>query len=188
MNPETLTASERLQIANQFRILEKLYPEQADHYAEMRDIIANGYTSQYEGVFNETDEEMSIQECKYVYDVLDMYRILISSYNALTDKKGLTPEDVHFQGFDGNNESKHLAFAEHLRKQGRWQETLKGNLNSHSIFTLSLYPRMLAKFEPISKEILASRTGNWLLTAEQIKEVISDSAEVPLVRGSFPGN
>jgi uncharacterized protein YfbU (UPF0304 family) len=71
-------------------------------------------------------EEMDVEECKYVYDVLDLHRILIQSYEALTDKKGLTPDDVRFRGFDGNNETKRWAFAEHLQKQGKWKETLVG--------------------------------------------------------------
>jgi uncharacterized protein YfbU (UPF0304 family) len=173
MDVTMLTPVERLQLINQFSILEKLYPEHAEGYAESRRIIAEGYTIQYEDVFKEVWPEMEIEECKYVYDVLDLYRVLIDSYNALTDKKGLTPEDVRFQGFDANNEGKHHGFVMHLRKQGKWTETLTGSLNSHSISTKSLYPRMLAKFKPISDQILASHRGNCQLTAEQIREVIS---------------
>ncbi|MGA3328212.1 MAG: YfbU family protein [Terriglobia bacterium] len=173
MQPKSLTPVERLQLVNQFRILEKLYPEQAADYEEWRGIIARGYTIQYGDVFNEVWEEMEFADCEYVYEVLNLYRILIQSYDALTDKKGLKPEDVRFQGFDLNNESKHFSFAEHLRKQGKWTETLTGNLNSHSMTTMSLYPRMLKKFEPIQKQLMASHASPWLLTAEQIKEIIS---------------
>lgn len=173
MEPTTLTPVERLQLINQFRILEKLYPENAQDYAESRGIIARGYTIQYEEVFSEVFEEMDIEESKYVYDVLDMYRVLIQSYDALADKKGLTPEDVRFRGFDGNNESKRHAFVEHLKKQGKWAETLTGGLNSHSMSTMSLYPRMLERYEPINRQILATH-GRWELTAEQIREVISE--------------
>ena len=123
---KTLTPVERLQLINQFRILGKLYPEYAKDYAESRDIIAHGYTIEYEEVFSEVFEEMDIEECKYVYDVLNLHRNLIQSFDALTDKKGLTLDDVRFRGFDGNNESKRWAFAEHLQKQGKWKETLVG--------------------------------------------------------------
>ena len=173
MNPRSLTPIERLKLINQFRILEKLYPEHAEDYQESREIIAKGYTIQYQQVFGELFDEMDIEECKYVYDVLEMYRTLIRSYDALTDKKGLKPEDVRFRGFDGNNESKRYAFAEHLQKQRKWAESLMGYLNSHSEFTVSLYPRMLEKYEAIRDQVLASHTGNLQLTAEQIKEVIS---------------
>ena len=69
-------------------------------------------------------DEMSVEECRYVYDVLDLYRVLIRSYGELKDKEGLTPDDVKFAGFDGNNETKRWAFARHLKEEGRWTETL----------------------------------------------------------------
>src|ERR1700688_4654939 len=146
---KTLTPVQRLQLINQFLILEKLYPEHAKDYAERRGIIAHGYTIQYEEVFSEVFEEMDVAECKYVFDVLNLYRTLIQSYDALADKKGLKAEDVRFRGFDGNNETKRWAFAEHLKKQGKWKETLAGGLDSHTETSVSLYPRMLEKFAPI---------------------------------------
>jgi uncharacterized protein len=170
---KTLTPVERLQLVNQFRILEQLYPDEAAHYSELRDIITEGYTIQYGEVFGLIFDEMPWEECDYVYDVLDMHRVLIRSFEALKDKEGLTEEDVKFQGFDGNNESKRLAFAEHLKKEGKWTETLGGYLNSHSISTMTRYPKMLTNFQPIRQEILASHSGNWLITAAQIKQIIS---------------
>jgi hypothetical protein len=41
------------------------------------------------------------------------------------------------------------------------------------MMTMSRYPRMLEKLAPIQEQIIASHTGIWLLTAEQIREVIS---------------
>jgi hypothetical protein len=172
MVPKTLTPVERLLLANQFRILEKLYPDSAEEYAKMRSIVAQGYTIEYEGVFNEVWDEMDIGECNYVFDVLEMYDTLERSYDALSDKAGLRPEDVCFRGFDGNNESRRFMFAQHLRNEGKWTETLAGNLDSHSKGTMLRYPRMLAKYKPIAEKIRGEH-GDWQLTADQIKEVIS---------------
>ena len=169
----TLTPAERLQLVNQFEILEKLYPELAEDYAAKREIVERGYTIQYDDVFGGIFNEMPLAECEYVYGVLGMFRVLINSFNALKGKKRLTLDDVKFGGFDGNNESKRHAFVEHLRKEGRWTETLVGNLNSHSISTMSLYPEMLAKFDRIAEGLNKTQVGGWDLTAEQIKEVIS---------------
>ena len=169
----TLTPVERLMLANQLQILEKLDSKNAEEYQKNRDIIVHGYAVQYDDVFSEIYEEMSVDECRYVYDVLDLYRVLIRSFEDLKDKQGLTADNVKFQGFDGSNESRRLAFAEHLRKESRWTETLVGELNSHNVFTKSLYPKMLERFEPISQQILASHSGNWSLTADQIKKVIN---------------
>jgi uncharacterized protein YfbU (UPF0304 family) len=169
----TLTPVERLQLANQFEILEKLYPERAEIYAARRDIVEHGYTIQYGDVFSDIFNEMPFEECEYVYDVLDMHRILINSFNELKDKAGLTLEDVSFKGFDGNNESKRHAFAEHLKKEGRWTETLVGSLNSHSMSSMTRYPKMLKKFDRIAGGLNKAAVGGWDLTAEQIREIIS---------------
>jgi uncharacterized protein YfbU (UPF0304 family) len=168
----TLSKVERMTLANQLRILEKLDSENAEEYKAYRDIIVHGYTIQYEDVFTEIYDEMSVEECRYVYDVLDLYRVLIRSYGELKDKEGLTPDDVKFPGFDANNESKRWAFARHLQKEGRWTETLIGDLNSHSKSTISKYPKMLERFEPIQRHILDSYSGNWIISADQIKKVI----------------
>jgi uncharacterized protein YfbU (UPF0304 family) len=167
----TLSPIERKQLSNQFLILEKLDSEKAEYYAAQREIVERGYTIKYEEVFRDIYDEMPIDECRYVYDVLEMYRILIRSFDGLKDKQGLTPDDVRFQGFDGNNETKCWAFAEYLQEKGMWKETLTGGVNSHSMMTMSLYPRMLSKYEPMKKEL--SKSARWILTADQIREVIS---------------
>lgn len=168
----TLSTVERLKLANQLKILEKLDPDNAESYAEDRSIIEHGYSIQYDDVFSQIFEEMPEEECRYVYDVLDMYRELIQSFNALEDKEGMTLDDVTFQGFDGNNESKRHAFVEHLQEQRKWSETLTGGLNSHSMTTITKYPRMLAKYEPIKEDQRRKHKYN-ALTAAQIKEIIS---------------
>jgi uncharacterized protein YfbU (UPF0304 family) len=168
----TLTPLERLMLANQLRILEKLDLENANEYKRNRDIIVNGYTIQYDEVLKEIDDEMSVEECRYVYDVLDLYRALIRSYDELKDKEGLTPGDVKFRGFDGNEETKRWAFTKHVKKEGRWEETLTGDVNNHGSVSQSKYHKMLKRFEPIWEQMLSSHSGNFSLTADQIKEVI----------------
>ena len=176
----TLSKVERYMIANQLRILEKLDPQNAEDYERDRDIIARGYAIEYEEVFSEIYNEMPVDEGRYVYDVLDLYRVLIRSYESLKDKEGLTIDDVKFQGFDGNNETKRYSFTKHLKEEGRWTETLTNvPLNSHSMSTMSLYPKMLERFEPIQQAILDSHSGNWILTADQIKKVIDWKAPEP---------
>jgi uncharacterized protein len=174
LKPETLTTVERKILANQFLLLEKLDPDGAEYYAESRDIIEHGYTIFYEEVLQSIFAEMPIDDCRYVFDVLDMHRALRTSYDKLTDKGGITEDDIRFRGFDGNNESKRYAFAEFLKKTGKWQETLAGGLNSHSMVTMHLYPKMLEKYNRIVEK---HKKGNamhewWLLSAEEIKEVI----------------
>jgi uncharacterized protein YfbU (UPF0304 family) len=175
MIPESLSAVERLQLVNQFLILQKLDPDSANIYADDLKIVQHGYAAQYSELFAGIQEEMTNEECEYVHDVLEMHRILLQSYEAVADKQGLILDDIKFRGFDGNNETRRLAYAEHLKNQGRWEEVFTGPLNSHSIITMSLYPKMLERFNPINESILESGSGfdNGNLSAEQIRQVIS---------------
>lgn len=168
----SLTPFQRLSLMNQLSILKRLDPDNAEDYDDQIEILHSGYSVLYGEVFQGVFEEMPLEECEYVFDVLDMHRNLINSFEALQDKQGLTAEDVRFRGFDGNNETKRWAFAEYLQKTGRWKETLVGGLNSHSMMTMHRYPDMLKRYEPIKQKILDSHSGKWQLTAEQIKVVI----------------
>ena len=170
----SLTPFERLTLMNQLAILKKLDPDNGEDYDDKIKILHSGYTIRYQDIFLDVYEEMPIEDCKYVYDVLDMHRILINSFNGLQDTQGLTADDVRFRGFDGNNETKNWAFAEYLQKKGLWQETLVGGMNSHSMSTMDRYPQLLERFEPIKQEIIDNHMGNWQLTAEQIKTVIGE--------------
>lgn len=177
MKVQTLSMIERQILVNQFRILAHLDPKSAEDYEANATILARGYTVQYDHVLRQIYEEMPVEDCTYVFDVLDMFDMLLHSYRTLKDKEGLVEEDVRFRGFDGNNETKRWAFAEHLKKEGRWEAVLSGGLDSHSMVTKSLYPQMLKRYEPIKQRILDSHSGNWLLTADQIKEVIGRKAD-----------
>ena len=69
-----LTKIERLSLINQYLILEKLYPEEKEHYSELRQALENGYTLHYSWCFDFLSDDMPIDECKKVLDILDLYR------------------------------------------------------------------------------------------------------------------
>jgi hypothetical protein len=170
----SLTPFERLSLMNQLAILKKLDPEGAEDYDNQIQILHSGYSVLYGEVFQYVYEEMPLEECEYVFDVLDMHRLLRQSYDRLEDKGGITESDIRFRGFDGNNETKRYAFAQFLQKTGKWTETLVGGLNSHSMMTMHRYPKMLEKWNRITEKH-KQKDGMrdwWLLTAEEIKEVI----------------
>lgn len=131
-----LTKIERLIIANQFKILEKLYPEEAGYYSNERKAIENGYKFHYEEIIEHLNDEMSEDECREVIDILDMYRALTFSYAKLKDKSGIEEDEIHFNGFDGNNEIKQYFYARYfILDLGRFDELTYGQkfpeLNTH---------------------------------------------------------
>jgi uncharacterized protein YfbU (UPF0304 family) len=165
----TLTKAERLLLINQHRILEKLYPQDAAAHAHTRDALERGFPISYPA---EIDEALSEREAQEVLDVLSMYLAITRAVNALASDDALrTNHNAQFQGFDGNYEGNHFAYAQYCIKQpDKWDE-LKGQsgdrFNSHE----PMLPTYLAMLEvwaslranPLTREglqrILEARPG-----------------------------
>ncbi len=143
-----LELKDRLIIANQFKILEKLYPEEASYYSQHRKAVEEGYTLHYSWMVEHFYEEMTEEECREVLGILNMYRAITTSYGKLEDKEGIEVFWLKFRGFDGNNEPKQFAYAQYfISDLGRFEELKYGsdyaNFNSH-METLDKYRKMLA--------------------------------------------
>lgn len=161
-----LDIKDRLIISNQLKILEKLYPEEANYYSKHRTAIEQGYQLHYPWLVEHFYEEMSEVECKEILDILDMYRAITFASKKVPDLAEVDDHWLKFKGFDGNNESKQLAYAQYfIVDLERYEELKYGmefpSLNSHSQ-TLPKYRRMLEHWEAqgksfeLSKEALIS--------------------------------
>ena len=159
-----LTKKERVIISNQLKILEKLYPDEADEYANRRKAIDQGFKIYYIDI---DDQELSIEACREVMDILNMYRAIINSYKKIMDKKELDYDSIKFSGFDGNNETKQFSFTRYLiHDLGYYQDLLTSpDLNSHWPI-IDRYRRML--------EIWKSYPDQESLTKAQIKELLQE--------------
>lgn len=142
-----LSINERLILSNQFKILEKLYPDEANYYAQHRKAIENGYKLHYGWLAEHLYDEMTEEECREVIDILDMYRALTFSYKDLDDKSEIDEKEIRFPGFDGNNETSQLSYTNYfIIDLGRFNE-LRDNsefpdFNSHCLM-MDKYKRML---------------------------------------------
>lgn len=143
-----LTRNERLVLFNQYRILEALDPDNADHYQRVRTVIGCGYEIEYNHLFAEVCDDQNVfsrEKCIEVLDILDMHDALKTAYDALDNKGGVDARRIKFSGFDGNNECTHLGYARHVAaaENSRFAK-LAGHdsFNSHAPL-LPLYRRML---------------------------------------------
>lgn len=152
-----LSRFDRLMLRNQYLILEKLYPEEAEHYAEIREAIENGYEQHYssciEGVLD-GDDVMTVEECRMVLDTLTVFEQIQDAV-----RRGVTIPDGQewastFWGFDGNNESKFLGYSEYYCRAngGRFKHLNIKNFNSH-MPTLNAYARMRAAWEESANKL-----------------------------------
>lgn len=145
------TPVERMILINQFRILERLYPD--DGYEVKRKILENGYTLNYKWLMLMDEEEMPEEDCRFVFDVLDMFR-------AIHNSDGNIP----FKGFDGNYEPDFYGYASFLiMDEKKYQELVNysdyPDVNSHTPMA-DKYRRMLTIWkengspQEIDKELL----------------------------------
>jgi uncharacterized protein YfbU (UPF0304 family) len=147
-----LTETERLLLANQCRILERLIPEEADHYKSAAVVLENGYTLDYSDVFSSVSDELGEEECREVTAVLSMFRALRSAYDGLQDKANIDLNRITFAGFDGNEESRSYHYARFLvETPHNWDDYKGKELNSHHN-VLPRYRSMLRAWEASPKK------------------------------------
>lgn len=116
MNLSTL---ERLLLAQNFRILAAIEPQEKAHYERMERIVTSGYEALYSELFSSLDlDTVPVEDSEFVYDVLDMYVAIddaVKEFNiSLDDRDNLA---LRFSGFDGNNESRLLSFASFVARE-----------------------------------------------------------------------
>lgn len=153
-----LTRFERYRLANELRILEALYPDEADDFAVQREALERGYELFYgwhmEHIYD-GESVMSAKECLEVWDTLDMF----DGINRAIKKVGKPEYREHFmamfRGYDGNNESKFMGFARYtierlkrfdyipLRETDKW--------NSHAPVR-EMYGRMREVWEGFGRD------------------------------------
>ena len=153
-----LTKFERLLLRNQMRILEALYPDEADDIATQREALERGYELLYQwqaDFIYEGDDAMTAEECLEVWDTLDMFDAIDRFF-----KKNPTAESgdllfSKFRGYDGNNESKFMAFAAFtVERLGRFDYVpleRAGYWNSHMPMR-PIYGRMQAVWSQHDRE------------------------------------
>jgi uncharacterized protein YfbU (UPF0304 family) len=142
-----LSKTERLMLANQYRILEVVVPEEAAYYAKMREALEEGYVSAYEQVFENVDDGLSEEDCRFVGDTLAVYDALQLCYDNLSDKSGIDEGLLLFPGFAGNYEARHLGYCQFVvKKEKRFEGVrLLGNNYNSPARMIPLYANMIAK-------------------------------------------
>ena len=99
------TLEQRLILINQYKILEKLYPEEAETYSQHREILEEGYTLHYNDLIQVISEDIPENLLREVLDILDMYRGL---YFAVASRKNPLSIRISKYIFLGSMEMKRL--------------------------------------------------------------------------------
>lgn len=143
-----LSYAERLILANQYAILEKLDPDNGREYMNAQEIVQSGYEFLYETLNPSMDRVIPAEASQEVFDILDMFRAIEGSAQDI----GKTPAELRadFEGFDANNDHEHYGFCRFVRRSlGRWSELDKYPDNSHSTISLPRYREMLKRWRAL---------------------------------------
>jgi uncharacterized protein YfbU (UPF0304 family) len=156
-----LTKKERLAFIYQLRILEALYPDEAIDYAKHRTALEEGYTLQYGWMVEHLYDELSEADCREVLDILDMYRAITFALEGINKDDELRKHHLaKFPGFDGNNETHHMAYARYfivdLNRFSELRQDEYPYFNSHCPM-LDIYRAMLDRWRPIKDKFKLSR-------------------------------
>lgn len=172
MEPYTLTQVERLQLVNQYKILEKLDAENEKHYASLREILENGINIFYEEIFSDIYPEITIENCLLVRQVVEMFHALQYGFKKLDDKSGLDGRDVLFYGFHVHDRDE-WRFAEYWKRTGGlWQKILKMGPDSNLTVRRDHYAKMVERWIVIKRKYEGKE--KWKLTKEEIRAIIAD--------------
>ncbi len=169
-----LTKTERAIFIYLFKILQNQNDNDND-YENMIKALEYGFSLHYDDVFSVLyDNELSRSECLEVLDILEMYRGIIYSYRSLANNrqcKEIKEFDVHFPGFDGNNETDLFAYTQYfildLKRYSEIEQLSKGDYNSHCPM-LKKYRNMLKKWNEYK-----SLPNRYEMTEEQIMTLLN---------------
>lgn len=150
-----LSRTERWILASQYRILEALYPDEAESLARDREVLERGYELNYDWISEHIVEPaVDAVVCSVVISTFDMFSRLKWSYERLRDGSGIDARDIAFLGFSGNHERDQFGYTRFLvDREGKFKDIGRGldDFNSH-FSTLGQYRRMLAEWERVPPE------------------------------------
>lgn len=163
-----LSKFERLMLVNQFKILERLYPDESDYYQVQRKALEWGYARHYKDLLKWISDEMSKEDCDEIVEIIDLHRVLYSSYSNLVDKGNISLEDIGFRGFDGNVEAQELLYTVYCMHDLDGYQELRGGRQKDDF---SSHSPMLGKYRRMLK-VWSGKSRSGQLSKEDIEDII----------------
>jgi uncharacterized protein YfbU (UPF0304 family) len=147
------------------------------------EVLERGYEGEYPQLFPSHAEALNAYDCELVWDILDMFRVIHFSVEALGengwDAIGVEHAEWFgkFKGFDYQNEREiqMAGYTEYLVKSGRWteqEELVKEGTNSHRQM-LPTYQSMLGAFKPVWREAVRGGGCSHLSTQDLRKILLA---------------
>lgn len=185
--PASLSKRDRRQLVLLHRIVRAVTDDdtESEYHDRMIKVLEHGFTGEYSDAFEALYDELPLDECRLVWDILDMFRVIEASVREIGLDRVRQLDDhaegaLRFRGFDFNDsrEGRLADYAEHLVRNGRWEEMAiyfdsdheRGN--SH-LPMLGSYMRMLDVFQPMWREMIhGAGRGRHLLGEDELRQIV----------------
>jgi uncharacterized protein YfbU (UPF0304 family) len=142
-----LSKIDRILLANQYRILEKLDPFNAEIYASNCKVLEDGFALNYAALDQRFKDGLTAEQCSEAIRILLMFEALHHGYVRSKGAIEAEIDSIAFHGFDGESEAALLAYAAYLiHDEGRFPVLDREHLDSGTPM-LALYRRMLWEWE-----------------------------------------
>ncbi|MFL2100078.1 YfbU family protein [Desemzia sp. FAM 23989] len=180
----TLSIHQRQSLINQHKILEKLSDDKDDkkYHKTMQEVYHSGFEYEY-FEYGPSEDTLSVDDCKFVYEVVNMYDDLYFGWNNNEDIKNSVDEyKVMFPGFDLNDSHEYKLYSytkfliEDLGKFHDTSDLLKNGkireLNSHGAGPGKHgYKLMLQKFQVHNAKRI--KREDFQFTVEEIQDIVN---------------
>ena len=159
----------------------------SEYHTNMATVLRAGYTAEYEDVFAGIEAELTRSECRLVWDILDMFRIIGAAIGELSESERVElGEDevrrLRFMGFDLNDtlEGRMLFYVRYLVNSDRWTEMAErldeiGDRGNAHHRCLPRYEAMLAAYRPIFEGRMRQRgfsPGIWRFSVDELRQIL----------------
>ena len=145
------------------------------------EVLERGYEGEYPQLFPSHAEALNAYDSELVWDILDMFRVIHFSVEALGENgwDAIGVENAErfgkFTGFDyqRERESQMAGYTEYLVKSGRWteqEELVKEGTNSHRQM-LPTYQSMLGAFKPVWRKAVRGG-GRSHLSTQDLRKIL----------------
>lgn len=127
-----LTKVERLLLANQYRIMNMIDPDDSREHQKIIDCLYEGYLHRLD-IFDHINEQIDNTIHSDVFRILQLYRSIYDALNVLWAEPSEPRKQLPFPGFDGNEESSYYAYTNYLLEREGLYKELQSNsgYNSH---------------------------------------------------------
>ncbi|ACX81562.1 YfbU family protein [Aggregatibacter actinomycetemcomitans] len=120
-----MSTTQRLILANQYKLMSLLDCDNAAKYQRLETIVKGGFALELNTLENDFTN-ISERECQIVLDTLEMYKALQISYNNLENKSELSEHRLQFVGYCAIREKKYLSYLRFITGvEGKYQEFMR---------------------------------------------------------------